>query len=387
MIITRKIQIYVSEEDVKQRKEFVHTLYEWRDLVRKAANTVVAHKFCQEQVKDFIYLKGDVKEKFYLKDILKEGKGMSEQNTTYRVLSDMLKGKVPADIYSCLNQAVSNTFKETKKDIYTGKASLRTYKNNIPIPFSAKAIANLNWDSEDKRFYFNLFGIPFAMNLGRDLSGNKLIVNRCLEGGYKICSSSIMIDDRKKKTYLLLCVDIPKKIVKLKEGKTMYAFLGVQNPIVCTTETTFPLNLETQKMFTIGTAEEFNYRRRQIQESLRRAQINAKYSKGGKGRKRKLQSLDRFSDKEKNYVETKAHIYSRELVNLAIKHECSIINLINQEPREKKAKEDNEKGNPYVLRNWSYYGLKTKIKYKAGMVGITLTQDKEVKEEIEYTED
>ena len=133
MIITRKIQIYVSDEDTKEKKEYIHTLYSWRDLVRRGANMIVAHKFTQQNIRDFTYLKDEIKDKFYVKDILKEGKGMSEQNTTYRLLSDMMKGKVPSDIFSCLNQAVAHTFKETVKDLNIGKASLRSYKNNIPF--------------------------------------------------------------------------------------------------------------------------------------------------------------------------------------------------------------------------------------------------------------
>ncbi len=368
MIITRKIQIYVCEEDKDLRKDFVHTIYQWRDLVRRGANAVVAHKFTQENIKDFIYIKDEIKEKFYVKNILKEGKGMSEQNTTYRVLADMLKGKVPADIYSCLNQAVANTYKKTRKDLYTGKASLRSYKNNIPIPFSKTSLLNLNWDKEDKRFYFTLFGIPFATALGRDRSNNKVIIERILSGEYKMCSSSIQIDDNRKKMFLLLCVDIPQKEVILKPDKKLYAFLGVFNPITCTTD----IDSEN-RVWEIGTDEEFNHRRRQIQEAVKRCQINNKYSVGGKGRKKKNKAIERFQDKEKNYVDTKLHTYSRLLVDMAIKHECSEIVLMKQKEREIKAKEDNAEEKPFVLRNWSYYGLKEKIQYKSKMYGIKLT--------------
>ena len=375
MIITRKIQIYVCEEDKDLRKDFVHTIYQWRDLVRRGANTIVAHKFTQENIKDFIYIKDEIKDKFYVKNILKEGKGMSEQNTTYRVLSDMLKGKVPADIYACLNQAVANTYKETRKDLYTGKASLRSYKNNIPIPFSKTSLLNLNWNKEDKRFYFTLFGIPFATALGRDRSNNKVIIERILSGEYKMCSSSIQIDDNRKKMFLLLCVDIPQKEVILKPDKKLYAFLGVFNPIVCTTEITESLEAKDNayKVWEIGTEEEFNHRRRQIQEAVKRCQINNKYSVGGKGRKKKNKAIERFQDKEKNYVDTKLHTYSRMLVDMAIKHECSEIVLMKQKEREIKAKEDNAEEKPFVLRNWSYYGLKDKIQYKSKMYGIKLT--------------
>ncbi len=377
MIITRKIQVYVSEKDDKQKKELVHTLYQWRDLVRRAANIIVTHKFVQQNIRDFVYIKDDVKDKFYVKDILKEGKGMSEQNTTYRIASDMLKGKVPSDIYSCLNQAVANTFKETVSDINTGKSSVRSYKNNIPMPFSAKALSNIHWDDEDKRFYFTLFGIPFACNLGRDRSNNKCVIERAISGEYKLCTSSLMIDDAHKKMFLLFCVDIPKKDVTLKEGKKMFAFLGVMNPIVCTIDVEAKQDYDSgKKVFEIGTKDEFNYRRRQIQEAVRRCQMENRYSSGGKGRKRKTHALERFHEKEKNYIDTKLHTYSRMLVDLAVKYRCSEIVLMKQESREERAKDDNMNGEPFVLRNWAYYGLKTKIEYKANIVGIKLIVEK-----------
>lgn len=45
---------------------------------------------------------------------------------------------------------------------------------------------------------------------------------------------------------------------------------------------------------------------------------------------------------------------------------------MNQTSREEKAKEDNNNGDPLVLRNWSYFGLKQKIEYKAKMYGIKI---------------
>ena len=95
----------------------------------------------------------------------------------------------------------------------------------------------------------------------------------------------------------------------------------------------------------------------------------SRYSVGGKGRKRKTQAIDRFHEKEKKYIDTKLHTYSRMLVDMAIKNECGVINLINQKEKELEAKE-----NEFILRNWSYYGLKTKIEYKAKMCGIEVRE-------------
>lgn len=392
MVITRKIEIYVHEEDKELKKNFQHTLYEWRDAVRKAANLIVSHKFVQQNVRDFMYMQKDVRErfmvvdektgnskvKFNVSDILEKGPGMSKQNTTYRLVSSMLKGKVPADIYSCLNQAVAKTFKETVTDVNKGEATLRSYKNNIPLPFSAKALSNIH-KADDGHYYFTLFGVPFACMLRRDRSNNEAIIERCISGEYKLCSSSIAFQKtvnrdtgkKKNKLFLYLCVDIPKKEVELNPKKIMYCYLGLAHPI--------EYNYEVQakniydsgvKWSHIGTAEEFLHQRVQIQAAMKRCQISCRYSSGGKGRKRKLQALNRFEEKEKNYVHTKLHTYSRMLVDKAIHNHCGTIVLVNQEPREEEAKEANQKGEPFVLRNWSYFGLKTMIDYKAKMVGI-----------------
>ena len=378
MVITRKIQVYVSEPDSELKKNYISTLYNWRNLIRHAANMIVAHKFVQQQARDFIYLKDEIQDKFYVKDIIKPGKGMSEQNITYRLISDLLKGKVPSDIYSSLNQSISGAFKETVKDINLGKASVRSYKNNIPLPFSAKAISNIHWDETDKRFYFTLFGIPMTTHLGRDRSNNQTIIENCISGEYKMCASSLQIDDNKKKMFLLLCVDIPKKNIKLVKDKTLYAFLSNDVPITCTLSINAKNDYDSgEKKIEIGTKEEFLYRRTQIQAAVRRCQKECRYNLGGKGRKRKLQAIERFHKKEDNYVETKLHTYSRMLVNLAVKYKCSVIHLINQKSQEDKAKEENEHGEPFLLRNWSYFGLKQKIEYKAAAFGIVLSQDKE----------
>lgn len=376
MVITRKIEVYISEADKDRKKEFIQTVYDWSYLIRKAANMIVAHKFVQQNVRDFVYIKDDIQDKFYVSDILKEGKGMSEQNVTYKVVSEMLKGKVPSDMYTSLNQAVAKTFKETLPEIQKGKASVRSYKDTIPMPFSAKAISNIH-KAEDGHFYFTLFGIPFACRLGRDRSNNEAVIDRCLGGEYKICTSSLQVDRKRNKMFLLLCVDIPKREVELNKDKVLFAYLDVMTPIVCSTDVKAKQGYDSGlKWFTIGTREEFLYRRMQIQEAVRRCQINNKYSKGGHGRKKKCQAIERWHEVEKNYCQTKMHMYSRMLVDLAVKNKCGQIVLLNQKPREDVAKEQNEQGNNFVLRNWGYFGLKEKIAYKARMYGIEMKEEK-----------
>lgn len=394
MIITRKIECYVAESDPNLKKGYVSTLYSWLRDVRKAANMIVAHKFVQCQMSDFANIDDELREKFigtkkfvFPSDILKKEKGNSEQNSTYRLVSSEFKGKLPSAIYSSLNQIVSNSFKETYDLFLKGEASVRSYRKNIPMPFPAKSITNLHEDETDHRIYFTLFNIPFVFNFGRDRSGNRSIIERCMNGELKLCSSSLLFSDsvdkkdpekgKKHKMFLCACVDMPSKEVKLKQNKKLYAFLDVLIPIVCTTKDVALQGydaVDSKDWITIGTKEEFNHRRTQIQEALRRYQINARYSKGGRGRKKKLKSIDHFHQLENNYIDTKLHMYSKKLVDWAVKNQCSEIWLINQSKREDKAKEMNQVGEPFVLRNWSYFSLKGKIAYKAKFYGITIKE-------------
>lgn len=353
MIITRKIQIRVNAEGEEMQKHW-ESIYDWARIVRKGANLISSHLFTQDNIKDLFYLEDGTKKK--LANIAKDPDGIlntSAQNTTYQLLSKHFKGEIPSDIMTCLNQAVSKTYKEERPEYYKGERSLRSYRSFIPIPFSS---TSLKWLPE---YNFSLFKMPFQLVFGRDRSNNKAIVDRILSGEYKLCSSSLQL--KNKKLFLLACVDIPKKQFNLKPDKEINAYLSVVNPIVAHVG---------EKIFEIGNKEEYLYRRLQIQAALRRAQINARYSKGGKGRTRKMQSIDRFSEKEKNYIQTRIHTYTRMLVDLAIKNECSVINLVNQKRKEAEAKEDEE----FLLRNWTYYGMKEKLKYKASMAGIVIKE-------------
>ena len=378
MIITRKIEVFVCENDKDQRKAYYEKLYAVRNIAYDAANKATASLYALDNLIACI----DEESRKLIQYIGANGTPASRQNAAYTIMSHLYKDKMHGimSMLSNLAQYVTKNYSEDrKKGLY--KHSLRSYKETLPIPFSTKSFVNLRFSEyengegeKNTGCFFTLMDIPFQMRFGRDRSGNRLIVERILSGEYKMCTSSIQVDG--KKTFLLLCVDIPKKEVKINPEKKLFAFLGVMNPVICTCDIrAYKVYDSGYKWFEIGTKEEFNYRRRQIQEAVRRCQINNRYTTGGKGRKKKCQAIERWHEKENNYVDTKLHTYSRMLVDLAIKHECGQIILMNQIHREDEAKEDNKNGEPFVLRNWTYYGFKEKIEYKCKMVGITLKVD------------
>ena len=379
MVITRKIEVFICESDKDLRRSYYDKLYDIRNIAQKAANAATSHLFMLDNKIPYL----DEASRETIQFVGTKGTPASRQNAAYCVMSNLFKESMPGimDMLSNLAQYVTKNYNEDrKKGMY--KRSLRSYRDTLPIPYQRKSFKELRFEwYEDidgdahEGCFFSLAGIPFQMRFGRDRSGNRLIVERVISGEYKMCTSSIQINGNK--CFLLLCVDIPKKEVKLDEDKTLFAFLGVLNPIICTCDVRAAKEYDSgYKWFEIGTKEEFHYRRRQIQEAVRRCQINNRYSIGGKGRKKKCKAIERYHDKEKNYIDTKLHTYSRMLVGLAIKHRCGKIVLMRETHREEDAKQQNKEGDALVLRNWSYYGLKEKIAYKCKMSGITMIEEK-----------
>ena len=377
MVITRKIEVFVCESDKDLRRAYYEKLYANRDIAVKAANMAMSHLFALDNTMP--YLSEEDREKIQFLGV--KGNKATKQNAPYVAASEAFKGKANMGMISCVLQNAQKMYQDDRSKGMWNK-SLRSYKSNMPVPFKADAFINLRSDvytngegKECEGVFFTLIGVPFQMRFGRDRSGNRIVVQRVIDKEYKMCTSSLQFDGNK--IFLLLCVDIPKKEVNLDKDKKMFVFLGVMNPIICTFDKKAEDGYNADfKVFTIGTKEEFNYRRRQIQEAVKRCQINNRYTVGGKGRKDKCKALDRWHEKELNYVTAKMHVYSRMLVDLSVKHGCGRIILMRQTHREEEAKMENMEGDNFVLRNWSYYGLKEKIAYKCKMVGIEVTEQK-----------
>ena len=163
------------------------------------------------------------------------------------------------------------------------------------------------------------------------------------------------------KIFMLAVFEFEKEKHCLRPEVIAEASLSLEYPIV--------VKIGTAKL-SIGTREEFLYRRLAIQAAEKRAREGATYCKSGKGRKRKTKAVNKFRGTERNYVQNRLHVYSRKLIDFCIKHQAGTLILLNQEDKIGIAKQEE-----FVLRNWSYYELMTKIKYKAEKAGIELIVD------------
>ena len=181
---------------------------------------------------------------------------------------------------------------------------------------------------------------------------------------YKVGGSTIEI--KGTKIIINLTLDIPKVETALNEDVVLGVDLGQAVPAMCA------LNNDYYKRLAIGSADEFLRIRTQIQNERRRLQHALKDSRGGHGRQKKLRALDRLKEREKNFVQTYSHMVSRRVVDFAIKNGAKYINIedLSGFGRDKYGHVKDDEHSKMILRNWSYYDLQEKIKYKAAIHGI-----------------
>ena len=82
------------------------------------------------------------------------------------------------------------------------------------------------------------------------------------------------------------------------------------------------------------------------------------------GRKRKLKAMDKFTDYERNWVQSYNHYVSKQIINFALKNKAKYINIEDLSGITK-GKNVNK-----FLKGWSYYQLQSFITYKANKYGI-----------------
>ncbi|MBQ5371983.1 MAG: transposase [Rikenellaceae bacterium] len=398
--ITRKIEVHLhrhgdSEEAAQRLKEEYRIWDEINDNLYKAANRIISHCFFndayeyrlklhsprfQEIEKLLKYAKrnkltdDDIKAlKAERKELFAEFKrqrqsflGGSEQNSTYKVVTDEFLEVIPSDVLSCLNQNISSTYREYALDVEHGRRTIPNFKKGIPVPFAIKVHRELALRKrEDGSIYIRFpKGLEWDLNFGRDRSNNREIVERVLSGQYDVGVSSIQ-EAKNGKRFLLLVVKIPKESRALNPDRVVGVDLGVNIPLYAA------LNDNTYGGLSIGSRDQFLNVRMRMAAQKRELQRNLRVAtNGGHGRKQKLQALDRLEGKERRWVHLQNHIFSKSIIEYALRNEAGAIQMERLTGFGHDRNDEVDEGFKFILRYWSFFELQTMIEYKAKAAGI-----------------
>lgn len=399
--ITRKIEVHLhcTEENKKELYGIWDTI---NDNLYKAANRIVSHCFFNDAYEyrlklhsprfqeiekllrypkrnklseeDIKQLKTERKELFasfkkqrhtFLRGGVTEGSN-PEQNSTYKVVSDEFGEVIPSDVLTCLNQNITSTYKAYSKDVEYGNRTIPNFKKGIPVPFPIKYHGQLLLKRRDDGSIYIRFpkGLEWDLDFGRDRSNNREIVERVLSGQYDVGNSSIQ-ESKNKKRFLLLVVKIPKENRTLNPERIVGVDLGINTPLCAA------LNDNQYGGMSIGSRDQFLRMRMRMYAQKRELQRTLRHStNGGHGRKQKLQALERLEGKERNWVHLQNHIFSKTLIEYALKSDAGVIQMERLTGFGRDKFEEVDDGYKFILRYWSFFELQTMIEYKANAAGI-----------------
>ncbi|WP_054741669.1 RNA-guided endonuclease InsQ/TnpB family protein [Cellulosilyticum ruminicola] len=340
MIAVRKLKIMVLCDDESKKNEQYKFLRDSQYAQYLGLNRAMS--FLAKE-----YLSGD-KERF------KEAK--KKLTNTCECYQNINFG-TGIDSKSQITQKVKKDLQaDIKNGLARGERSIRNYRRTFPLITRGRDLKfSYNGDEIIIKWVNKIY---FKVLIGRkDKNYLELMhtLEKIINGEYKVCTSSIQID---KKLILNLTLEIPDKVKKeFQENRVLGVDLGIKFPAyACVSDNTY-----VRRSF--GSIDEFLKVRIQFDKRRKRIQQQLQNVKGGKGRKDKLQALDRMRDCERKWVRNYNHALSKRIIDFAFRNKCGIIHL-------EKLEKDGFKNK--LLRNWSYYELQDMIGYKAEREGIVV---------------
>ncbi|MGL5731860.1 MAG: RNA-guided endonuclease InsQ/TnpB family protein [Bacteroidales bacterium] len=250
---------------------------------------------------------------------------------------------------------VRKKFSNDLLDVLKGKRTLASFRSDIPMFFASQAttkhkdfLREVNGD-----FLIPIAGFNFFTYLGKNNQNGRSWIEKIKNGEAKFCDSSIQ--RKGKKLFLLMVVSFESdSSVCLDKDKVCGVDLGIAIPAVCAT------NFDEAREY-IGDLNiiKRRYAFKKQRQSLQRALVD---TKGGHGRKRKLQALDRLGKAESNFVKTLFHSYSKRIVDFSLKNDCGVIKM-----EDLSGIGDNLK---VLSQNWGYFQLQSMVEYKAKQFNI-----------------
>ena len=345
MITVRKLKLTVvgTDEERKQGYKFIRDSQYAQYQGLNLAMSILSSAYLESN--------RDIKS-----DIFKEAqKSLTNSNPIF----DNIGFGTGIDTKSAITQRVKKDFKTSLKNgLAKGERTITNYKRDYPLLTRGRDLKFQYKDDDIIIKWVNKIVFKVVLGSGK-IKENKIelqyTLHKIINKEYKVGQSSLQFD-RNNNLILNLNLDIPyKPKTEVVEGRTLGVDLGIKYPAyMC-------LNDDTYKREHIGSIDDFLRIREQMQDRRRKLQHDLKFIKGGKGRNKKMQALDRLRDKEKNFATTYNHMISKNVVEFAKKNQCEYINM------EKLTKDG---FNNKILRNWSYYQLQQYIEYKAEREGI-----------------
>lgn len=184
------------------------------------------------------------------------------------------------------------------------------------------------------------------------------VFERVMTGEYKIGTSQFIYNERKKKWFFNLTYSFVPQKIEVDKNIIMGIDLGVTNPA------TIAVSNDDWYYQFVGDGEFLSLFKRQVESRKRRLQRSRKWAgKGsvGHGTKTRIKPLETLRETISNFKKTENHKYSKYIVDEAVRLGAGIIQM-----EDLSGISDTDT----FLKDWTFYDLQQKIKYKSKEKGI-----------------
>lgn len=354
--------LYDDDRKPKYPYEELHTL---QQLVSRAKNRTI--QACWEWNNFEVAFRN---EHGTLPDRKQYMNGMSQDGYINRLLKNEFYQMYSSNL-SCAIRSASKAFRDARFEMQQGMRSVLSYRADCPVEIHNERI---DFTQEKQKYHveLKLFSRKYAAEKGYPgtsmffelyrLGGSQLaIVQRCMRGEYRVGESELVFNSKKRCWFLNLTYKFtPERSATLDPEKIM----GVDLGIACVAYMGFTF---CEDRFSIGRSEVEAFRGRT--EARKRAlQRQGKFCGDGRighGYATRNKPALQLSDAIRRFRDTANHKYSRYIVQKAIDFGCGTIQM--EDLKDMKGAADNK-----FLRDWTYFDLRQKIKYKAEEHGIAL---------------
>lgn len=253
-----------------------------------------------------------------------------------------------SDFIDSANSKANQDFSNDYTGIKTGQVTPRNYKNKnkqAMLPFRGR---DIKLHKDEKRFYISIpKGFRFKVYLGVKPSRARRtfsVLENVYNDNYTLNQSKLIFKDGK--LYLYMTVTFEKDYQNLeldKEKELIVSFSGLAMGS-CT--------VNNREVVGFGDSEYIKNYKMKIKAMKSREQSRGVFSKGGHGRKRKLDQdkWEAVKVRESNFVKTYNNQCTAKIIQTAIRNKSGIIRI--EEPNKE-------------YGDWAYYQFVEQLKQKA----------------------
>lgn len=366
-----KLAISYSKDNIMNEKDFYKELRDMQYKTFKACNRAITYIYSND-----------------MQNLTQKNIGIPKENDKIlygKSFQAWVETKMKEIMEGCLTNNVAQTrafvfkrysYDKNKKGLLKGEISLSNFKRDMPVIIHNKAYGiletpkgfalEIGFFNKAKQQKLGLKKIKFLLNnLG---ASEREIIKRLYDGSYKLGTGQIVYNNRKNKWMIAIPYTFTQeKNFDLNKDRVMGIDLGISNVA------TFSIFDNNKKEYVqmyykdraIDGTELIHYRQRieSRRKSLAIASKWASENKTGHGYRKKMKKANDIGDKYNRFKETFNHKVSKYIVDVALKYKVSLIQMEDLSGFSSNQQES-------LLKNWSYYDLQLKVKYKAEEKGI-----------------